>query len=103
MTAPGTFVRDNKVEYNIGDAQCSVGKDEICTLTEADRAAGLNQPACPGGLGTGGKMKPCLVKDMEYPTGKYVCAVPDGPTPPPSNKVPSINVDQLSAPPPAGR
>ncbi|KAL8369729.1 hypothetical protein RB595_000183 [Gaeumannomyces hyphopodioides] len=72
--APGTFARDNRIEMNIGDAQCKWGKDEVCTLTDADRAAGLNQPACPSVLGIQDKMKPCLVKDIQYGTGKHVCA-----------------------------
>ncbi|KAL8420656.1 hypothetical protein RB594_003444 [Gaeumannomyces avenae] len=96
--APGTFVRDNMIQLNIKDAQCQWGKDEVCKLTDADRAAGLNQPACPSGLGNQDKMKPCLVKDIKYGTGKHVCA--DGSD---AAGTPQVPAPAAAAPPPTMR
>ncbi|KAL7923731.1 hypothetical protein ACQKWADRAFT_289162 [Trichoderma austrokoningii] len=65
-----SWVADNYVLYNIADAICTVGIDQVCTLDYPT----ANQPTCPGTLGLPSKLTSDPVWDIQYPSGDKVLA-----------------------------
>jgi hypothetical protein len=87
LNQANSWVGSNYVLYNIEDAICTVGQDQICTLDPPN-----NQPTCPGTLGLPDKLTSDPVWNIQYPSGDKVLAgapptVPTGvpvPAPTPS-------------------
>ncbi|KAL9942843.1 hypothetical protein D7B24_005378 [Verticillium nonalfalfae] len=61
----------NHVLYNIGNAVCTIGHDEVCKLD----LAVSNQPSCPHTLGAVDALKENEVKNIAYGTGKVSVAL----------------------------
>lgn len=84
-----SWVGSNYVLYNILDAICTVGQDQVCSLDWPT----ANQPSCPGTLGLPDALKGDPVYNIQYPSGDKVLAgapptVPTGvpvPAPAPAN------------------
>jgi len=70
LAQPNSWVAKNHVLYNICDAVCTLGFDEVCTLD----LAVSNQPSCPHTLGLTSKLNAAPVVDIKYQTGKSVKA-----------------------------
>ncbi|KAL6907156.1 hypothetical protein GGI43DRAFT_396754 [Trichoderma evansii] len=91
-----SWVGSNYVLYNILDAICTVGQNQVCSLNWPT----ANQPTCPGTLGLPDALKGEPVYNIEYPSGVKVLAgappvAPTGvPVPAPA---PSANDDEKSA------
>ncbi|KAI0398160.1 hypothetical protein F5Y17DRAFT_412589 [Xylariaceae sp. FL0594] len=68
---PSSWVAKNHVLYNIVDAVCHWGQNEVCTLNYPSE----NQPKCPSGqLGLIVDLPDQPVYDVKYPTGEVVIA-----------------------------
>lgn len=65
-----SWVASNYVLYNILDAICTIGQDQICTLNWP----AANQPSCPGTLGLPDPLKGDPVYNIQYPSGDKVLA-----------------------------
>jgi hypothetical protein len=66
----GSWVADNHVLFNIGDAICTLGHDEECQL---DWPA-ANQATCPHMLGDMPRLDDAPVYNIRYPSGDTVLA-----------------------------
>lgn len=65
------WVANNYALYNILDAVCNFGYDEVCTLDLSTS----NQPQCPDILGDPVPLSTDPVYNIQYPTGEEVLAV----------------------------
>jgi hypothetical protein len=84
LAQPSSWVARNYVLYNICDAICSLGFDEVCSLDLATS----NQPSCPHTLGLTSKLTTAPVYNIEYISGKTVVAG-TGQVVPPNAEVPN--------------
>lgn len=66
----GSWLHDNSALYNIQDAGCKYGYNEVCKLD----LAVSNQPSCPHQLGAMNPLSGMDVMNIAYGTGKETAA-----------------------------